>query len=1248
MKRARQDGFSMGRAQQRELLLLQRSGVFDGTWFLARNPDLAGPEHDPLVHFHLWGWRENRWPNAYFDPAWYLAQNPDVQDSDVDPLYHYAAYGEAEGRPPIAHFDPTWYRDAYAVPADMLCLAHLLLHRHSGRVSPIPEFDAIYYLERYPDVAKAGIDPFEHYLVRGAAEDRMPSATFDPVFYRSRYLTKQPTVVPLLHWRQNRHSRQMFPTRLTDQGDIPHEVRRNTGPGPMFEDAAPPPGGVARLAKLLAFYLPQFHAVPENDRWWGKGFTEWTNVARALPRFVGHYQPRTPRDLGHYDLTNPDVLRRQATMARAAGIHGFVFYFYWFDGHRLLDGPLEMLLADPSIDLPFCLMWANENWTRRWDGSEHEVLMAQTYRREDEAALVTTLVRHFADPRYIRLHGRPVLMIYRAGLIPAGAAARWRRLFAAEGEYPVFIMAQSFEDRDPRDLDMDAAVEFPPHKLTAALEPINPSLQMLDHSATMQVFSYEAFAAATDLSPQPYPLIRTVVPSWDNDARRQGAGMVLHGATPDHYQAWLERVVNAARAQPVFGEALVCINAWNEWGEGAYLEPDVHFGSAFLNATGRAVTGRAVQSGRSRLLLVGHDAFSSGAQLLLLHLGEALRSTQGVDVAFLLLGHGPLLGRYEQVGPTTVVSTFEEMRREVARLSALGFGNAIVNTCAAAWISPHLAAHAIGSILLVHEMPRLLRERNLVEAARDAVALARRVVFAVPIVRDRFSEIVMLGEDKVEIAPQGLYRPICAHDRAVWRARLGVPEGGILVVGLGYADLRKGFDLFLQAWRLAQDRDRSIHMLWVGDIDPTVRAYLGAEMAAAETTGTFHHEPFSSDGGDWLIAADVHVLTSREDPFPTVVMEAMSVGVPTVVFEESGGAPDLLRSCQAGVAVPLGDVSRMVQQIRNLAARFRPTARQRIAAYARETFDFDKYAGRIGRLAFAAMPDVTVVVPNYNYARHLPERLRSIFAQTRRVADVIVLDDASTDDSASVAREVAHEAGRRIRWVGATRNSGSVFQQWRRAAHLARSEWVWIAEADDAAEPGFLAALLDGIAGAPDAVLAFTDSSAIDGDGHDLWPDHKSYYQESGAPHLLRDGVFDAADFIRSSLSARNLILNASAVVWRRSALLAAMERCAADLDNLRLSGDWRLYLEVLGSGGRVVYAATPLNRHRRHGHSVTARIDPDRHLAEIGTLHAHVRAMLGHVPGLRARQQRSLAAARAELGKTSGQEPAGRLQTVV
>ena len=1136
------------RSDERDIVLLAQSGLFDTAWFDKRNPDLRAAGVDPLEHFYRYGWREHRLPNAYFDTGWYLRYNKDVASSGLNPLVHYLEYGEAEGRRPIEHFEPEWYRARYGLTDGECCLAHFLRHRLDGWVSPVREFDPMHYLSQSPDVAQAGMDPFEHYLVIGAAEGRQPSTMIDVGYYRARYLATMPGANPLIHYRRHRYDPGIYPTQGAEQASVPQQIRLNTQPGPLFETIEPLDSAAPLKAKLLAFYLPQYHPFPDNDRWWGTGFTEWTNVARAVPRFVGHYQPRIPRDLGHYRLEGTSVLQQQIAMAQGAGIHGFVFYFYWFNGKRLLDGPLDAFLADPSLAVPFCLMWANENWTRRWDGSEYEVLLSQDYRDEDEPALIETFVRYFEDSRYIRLEGRPLLIVYRAGLIPGGAAtvARWRAAFAARGHQPYFMMAQSFGERDPRDYGLDAAVEFPPHKLTEHLPQLNGSLRMLDFSADARIFDYEVVAGSSDLSRQAYPLIRTVLPGWDNDARRQGRGMTIHGATPSGYEAWLSRLIVAANEQKVGGEALVFINAWNEWAEGAYLEPDVHFGAAFLNATGRAVSDAAGHRAATRILLVGHDAFTAGAQLLLLHIGREFVA-RGVAVSFLLLGGGPLEADYRAVAPTTLYAGADELARYAAALAASGYRAAIVNTSAGGQACALLAEKGIACTLLLHEMPRLLRERQLIETGRAGVNAARHVVFATAFVRDRYHEAIALPLDRTVVLPQGLYRPVERNRAAERRKRLGLPEGATLAVGLGYGDLRKGVDLFLQVWRLAQAADPSIHLLWVGDLDPVVSAYLGGEIAAAQATGTFHRLTFQADGAEWLAAADVHLLTSREDPYPSVVLEAMSAGVPTVAFEDAGSAPDVLREFAAGVAVPLGDAAAMVRQLRVAALQSTPEDRARLARVTRQRFPFSAYAEALLGLAAPERPVVSAMVPTLDYAAHLPARLETIFAQGLTPSEIVVLDDGSVDDSQAVVAATAKQAGRTVEWVGAGAQHG-LLAQWHRAAYLARGEFVWIAEADDLAEPRFLETVCAALQAAPGAPFGFVDSQAIDVAGATLWADHQAYYRESGTGLLARSGTIDAAAFLQECLGARNLVLNASAVVWRRSALRDALAR-AGEID---------------------------------------------------------------------------------------------------
>jgi glycosyltransferase involved in cell wall biosynthesis len=1213
-------------AERSRLVTLQRSGLFEGSWFAARNPDLAGNGHQALVHWHRYGWREERRPNPYFDPAYYRSRNPDSQDGD--PLLHYIEHGEAAGRRPVPYFDPAWYRAHHIVPPGELSLAHFLRHRTTGAVNPIPEFDGAFYLREYPDVAGAGMDPLEHYLVRGFSENRLPAPDFDIHRYRRRNGDLSPAN-PLLQMLQSREEIALDPTAA----NIAQEVRRTTTAHAAFEEVQALPPGVTLQAKLLAYYLPQFHPVPENDAWWGRGFTEWTNLQRALPRFAGHYQPRIPRDLGHYRLDQGDTLRRQIALARGAGLHGFVFYSYWFNGRRLLEGPIEALLADRTLDFPFCLMWANENWTRRWDGSEDQVLLNQDYRTGDEPTLLAEFARHFADPRYIRLQGRPVLMIYRPRLIPDTAAtiARWRTRFRdAHGEDPVFVMAQAFGDTDPRPIGFDVAIEFPPHKLTERLEPTDHTLEVLDPDFTAEVYEYEALVRESlQEPPPPFPLIKTACPGWDNDPRRQGAGLVLHGSTPAAYQTWLEGLIRHARANPVLGEPLVCINAWNEWAEGAYLEPDVHFGAAYLNATSRAVAGLLPADARTRLLLVGHDAHPHGAQTLLLHIGRVLRRVHGVEVCFLLLAGGALEAEYKAVAPVIVATDPARLDEIAAATRASGCTAAIVNSAASAHACTALERGGIATTLLIHELPRLIREKGLLPGLREGVAAASRLVFAAAFVREQCDALAPLDPARTEILPQGLYAPAAPDPaaRAAIRAELRVPPGAILAVGMGYADLRKGFDLFLQVWRAAQTADHPgppVHLAWAGGIDPAMDTYLGTEIAAAESTGSFRYLGQRDDPAAIFAAADVFLLTSREDPLPSAALEALSAGVPVVAFEETGGIGEVLERLGGGECVRLGDTTAMAHAMLRLATGFGPERAATLAQASRSAFDFGGYCARLVALCAPAVLPVSVVVPSYNYARYMQGRLASIFAQSYPVHEIIVLDDASADDSIAIAESTAAAWQRTVQVERSERNSGSVFAQWRRAAERATGEWIWIAEADDLCDPLLLASLAAAIGRSRDPVLAFCDSRAIDGDGATLFRDYKGYYAETAPGALSEDAVFDGADFLRRYMVERNLILNASGVLWRRSALLVALRRCQADLQHLRLAGDWRVYAEMLArEGAQVAYVAAPLNHHRRHPQSVTARLSDAAHTAEIMHMREVMTRLVGTDPALRQRQRR-------------------------
>ena len=359
-------------------------------------------------------------------------------------------------------------------------------------------------------------------------------------------------------------------------------------PAPFAASAAGSP------VRAIAYYLPQFHPIPENDAWWGRGFTEWTNVTRAKPLFQGHDQPHLPTELGFYDLRLPEVRVAQAELAREYGIHGFCYYYYSFGSKRLLERPLLDMVESGSPDFPFCICWANESWTRRWDGAEAQSLIAQDDSPERYRQFIHEVLPFLKDRRYIQVGGAPMLLVYRVGRIPdaAAVAAYWREQAEAAGLPGLYLCAVQSHDAalDPRAAGFDAAVEFPPSPWHGAK--IDPkTLPGLDPDFTGNVFDYPDFVTHTLARPTPdYRLLRGVMMGWDNTARRGPAAFLFHGATPREYETWLRGSVAWTVAHNPPDEQVVFLNAWNEWAEGTHLEPDERHGRAWLEATQRALS----------------------------------------------------------------------------------------------------------------------------------------------------------------------------------------------------------------------------------------------------------------------------------------------------------------------------------------------------------------------------------------------------------------------------------------------------------------------------------------------------------------------------------------------------------------------------------------------------------------------------------------------------------------------------------
>jgi len=364
----------------------------------------------------------------------------------------------------------------------------------------------------------------------------------------------------------------------------------------------------------IAFYLPQYHPIPENDRWWGKGFTDWVNVRKARPRFKGHYQPHIPADLGYYDLRSEKARLAQAKLAVEYGIGGFCYYHYYFNGKLLLERPFNEVLTSGKPDFPFCLCWANENWTKRWDGLEREVLMAQNYDAYDPLQHIDWLDRAFSDRRYIKINGKPLFLVLRPDMIPNlhQVITVWRQALDGKG-YPGLYLGSVDHvfNRLTRSQAIakgfDGIVEFHPAGRKSGVIPcnrfklrnlFNRTINKLKHTMQLEhligqlevnmVFNYSDLVQRPLALPMnQHRIFPCVMPMWDNSARTKVAS-IYPNDDEKLYGRWLEKALTRVQEYPE-DEQIVFINAWNEWAEGCHLEPDIRNGRKFLEETRRVL-----------------------------------------------------------------------------------------------------------------------------------------------------------------------------------------------------------------------------------------------------------------------------------------------------------------------------------------------------------------------------------------------------------------------------------------------------------------------------------------------------------------------------------------------------------------------------------------------------------------------------------------------------------------------------------
>ena len=358
--------------------------------------------------------------------------------------------------------------------------------------------------------------------------------------------------------------------------------------------------GYSTDVKALVFYLPQFHRIPENDRWWGEGFTEWTNTKKARPRFEGQYQPRIPhKDFGYYTLDSIGPIEKQVKLAKQHGIYGFCFYHYWFSGKRLLEKPVDLFLQNPQVDINFCICWANENWTRRWDGADKEILIEQEYLEDDPLRFIDDLKLYLDDPRYIRVDGKPVIIVYNPKEIKGAQQVfeKWRIRARENGIGEILIWVCNTHEYTAERLYLtpfvDASVEFPPHNSGSFAE---YAYVYGENASRSGVWNYQTIVnimklklGANKTGSKTLPLYRTATLGWDNTARKKVDSVCLSRYSLQGFYDWCGAIVDHTDRVFEKDKRFIFINAWNEWAEGTYLEPDEKYGYANINTFSKAL-----------------------------------------------------------------------------------------------------------------------------------------------------------------------------------------------------------------------------------------------------------------------------------------------------------------------------------------------------------------------------------------------------------------------------------------------------------------------------------------------------------------------------------------------------------------------------------------------------------------------------------------------------------------------------------
>ena len=602
-----------------------------------------------------------------------------------------------------------------------------------------------------------------------------------------------------------------------------------------------------------------------------------------------------------------------------------------------------------------------------------------------------------------------------------------------------------------------------------------------------------------------------------------------------------------------------------------------------------------IHASSHRVIVVSHDALPHGAQFLALSMVRSLIKELHIQVEVVLLEPGPLASEFAAIAP---VHNLNGRGAKAATsladsLANRGFSHSIINTTVSGWLVPIFKKAGLESICLIHELPGVIEDMGLERNTREIAESAKAVIFPAQVVAEGFSKFAAVDPACQVIRPQGLYR------RNRWRFdrqaaktelcnRLGLSQNTRVVLTVGYADHRKGVDLFVKSALTILVNRTDVDFVWVGNLEQKAQSTINAQLKDNPLRKRLHFVGYDPDTTLYYAASDVYALTSREDPFPSVVLESFDVAVPVVAFAETGGAAELVRQL-GGCVVPAEDTTCFAESICHLLDDTTLSVHLGNVAqtYADRNLSFRVYLFDLCCMLGLTLPRISVIVPNYNYARHIENRLDSILHQSVPFYELIILDDASTDDSLRCIENWLAATGTEAQIIRNESNSGNVFSQWEKGLSLATGEYIWIAEADDLSDPDFLETVVP-LLQSGNVVLSYCESRQINAKGTTVAKNYHQYLAPVSSDRWENTYTNIGIEEIRSYLAVLNTIPNVSAVVFKRETICYVFEQHFNEIAQFSKAGDWVVYLRVLEHGD-ISFSPRAANLHRRHDGSVIA-----------------------------------------------------------